>query len=58
MNYKTFKTCVDCLNRQSSPTLGRGRYYCPFVKHIFTDGIVTFDIDAIECIRKGFFRHR
>ena len=58
MKYTTLKTCIDCLNRQSSPHLGPGRYYCPFIKHIFPDGIVTFDTDATGCIRDGFFRHR
>lgn len=48
--------CLDCANKQSSDQLPKGKYYCPYVKGIFPDGIVSFDIDATECVRNGIFR--
>lgn len=56
MNDNSFKMCIDCANKQSSPQLSKGMYYCPFVQGILPNGIVHYDTDAAECIRKGIFR--
>lgn len=56
MNESQFFMCLDCANKQSSDQLPKGKYYCPYVKGVFPDGIVSFDIDATECVRNGIFR--
>lgn len=56
MEVNQFPMCIDCVNKQSSDQLPKGKYYCPYVKGIFPDGIVSFDIDATECVRNGIFR--
>lgn len=56
MEVNQFPMCIDCVNKQSSGQLPKGKYYCPYVKGIFPDGIVSFDIDATECVRNGIFR--
>ena len=51
----TFKTCVDCVNKQPSNNLKKGAYYCQYVKDILPNGIVYYDTDATECIKNGNF---
>lgn len=56
MNINCLIFCSDCSNKQSSPELPSGVYYCPYVKEILPKGIVYYDTDATECVEKGFFR--
>lgn len=56
MNDNSFKMCIDCANKQFNPELSNGMYYCPFVRGILPNGIVHYDTDATECVRKGIFR--
>lgn len=56
MNSNGFKMCIDCANKQSTPELSRGIYYCPYVQGILPNGIVHSDTDSTECIQKGIFR--
>lgn len=56
MEENQFPMCIDCANKQYSDQLPRGKYYCPYVKSVFPDGIVSFDIDATECVRIGIFK--
>ena len=55
MNDNSFKMCIDCANKQSNPQLSKGMYYCPFVQGVLPNGIVHYDTDATECVRKGIF---
>lgn len=48
--------CVDCANKQFNSKLPKGMYYCPCVQNILPNGIVHYDTDATECIRKGIFK--
>lgn len=52
----SFKICVECCNKQTKVNLDKGQYYCPIVDGILPNGIVHFDTDATECVRKGWFR--
>lgn len=56
MNDNSFKMCLDCANKQSNPQLSKGMYYCPFVQGVLPNGIVHYDTDATECVKKGSFR--
>lgn len=56
MNAYSFKMCIDCANKQSDSKLPRDVYYCPYVQNILPKGIVYYDTDATECIRKGVFK--
>lgn len=56
MKDNSFKMCLDCVNKQSDSKLPNGQYYCPYVQNVLPNGIVHYDTDATECVRKGFFR--
>lgn len=56
MNDYTFKTCIDCANKQSDPKLPKGMYSCPYVKGVLPDSIVHYDTDSTECVKNGVFK--
>lgn len=56
METNSFKTCIDCANRQSNQNLPKDTYYCPYVQSILPNGIVYYDTDATDCVRNGIFR--
>lgn len=56
MNADSFKMCIDCANKQSDSKLPKGMYYCPYVQGILPNGIVHYDTDSTECIRKGVYK--
>lgn len=56
MNDNSLKMCIDCVNKQSNTKLPVGMSFCPFVQGILLNGIVHYDTDATECVRKGIFR--
>lgn len=58
MEEATFKTCIDCVNKEKYSNRGKGIYYCPVVRDVLPDGIVYYDTDATECIRNGKFKSR
>lgn len=58
MEFDSFKTCIDCVNKRMFPNLERGAYYCPLVKNILPNGIVYYDTDATECIKRGLFKEQ
>lgn len=51
-----FALCAGCSRKEIREGLGKGKYYCRFVDGIIQNGIVTNDIDATECVRKGLYR--
>lgn len=56
MKENSFQMCIDCANKQSDPQLPDGKYYCSYVQDILPKGIVRYDTDATECVRKSVFR--
>ena len=56
MNESQLFMCLDCANKQSNPQLPKGSFYCRYAQGVFPDGIVSFDIDATECVRIGVFK--
>ena len=56
MNADSFKMCINCANKQSDSKLPKGMYYCPYVQGILPNGIVHYDTDSTECIRKGVYK--
>lgn len=56
MNTNSIKMCIDCANKQSDPKLANGMYYCPYVQSVLPNGIVHYDTDSTECVRKGIFK--
>lgn len=58
MKENSFQMCIDCANKQSSPQLPDGMYYCPYVQDILPNGIIHYSTDATECVRNGVFREK
>ncbi len=58
MSSNNFRMCIDCVNKQYDHKLPNGMYYCPYVLGILPNGIVYYDTDAIECVRRGVFREK
>lgn len=56
MNTNSIKMCIDCANKQSDPKLANGMYYCSYVQGVLPNGIVHYDTDSTECVRKGIFK--
>ena len=50
-----FPICGNCSQKEMRKDLKLGCFYCRFSVGIFDKGIVTQDVDATECVKKGHF---
>ena len=52
---RNFPVCGNCSQKEQKSNLKKGCYYCRYALDIFANGIVTEDIDATECVNKGYY---
>lgn len=50
-----FPICGNCSQKEQKSNLKQGCFYCRYAIGIFDKGIVTEDIDATDCVNKGYY---
>lgn len=54
---KTLVFCGNCRNKEKRDNLVDGDFYCPIAeKDSLPKGIVHYDTDAEECVKKGLYK--
>lgn len=54
--FTNFPLCGGCSRRERREGLENGVYYCAIADTILTNGNVTNDTDATNCVRNGWYK--
>lgn len=56
-NYvSNFPFCGLCAHKEKREGLAENEFYCPYAEAHFPNGIVTSDVDATDCVKKGIYQ--
>lgn len=50
-----FHFCGECSHKEKREHLKEGEFYCSIAATILSNGIITYDTDASNCVQEGWF---
>ena len=50
-----FPMCIGCSRKEKREGLRVGDYYCNVAKAFLPSGVVSYDTDATDCVKKGLY---
>ncbi len=58
MNKGCFLMCAGCSRKVKRNGLKKGEYYCDVAECVVSNGVVTDDMDATNCVKNGCYQQK